>query len=194
MKLTTYFSVFGLSVLLILAACNGGREEKLNKIKDLESRLLQDSLKAKDEVAAYNLQVAYTEFAEKYPTDSLAPEYLFKAANLSMSLNWGKSAMDILDKFTSVYPDHKRAAEALFYKGFVYDNQLNDDALAGNYYREFLKKYPNHEFAASAEASIKNLGKSDEELIREFETMNADTSKTTEETTSNEDKKQSDKK
>lgn len=194
MKLIKYFSAFGLTVLILLAACNGGREEKLSKIKDLESRLLQDSLKAKDEVAAYNLQVAYTEFAEKYPTDSLAPEYLFKAANLSMSLNWGKSAMDILDKFTSIYPDHKRAAEAMFYKGFVYDNQLNDDAKAGEFYRAFLKKYPNHEFASSAEASIKNLGKTDEELIREFEKMNADTSKAIEETTANEVKESTDKK
>ena len=178
MKLAQLITGITFSGLLIIAACSGGRDEKLTKIKDLETRLLQDSLKAKDEVAAYNLQVAYTDFAERFPQDSLAPEYLFKAANLSMSLNWGKSAIDILEKFLSIYPDHKRASEALFYKGFVYDNQLNDDAKAGECYREFLKKYPTHEFASSADASIKNLGKTDEELIREFEKMNADTAAT----------------
>lgn len=178
MTLAQFIKGITFSSLLIVAACGNGREERLAKIKDLETRLLQDSLKAKDEVAAYNLQVAYTDFAEVYPKDSLAPEYLFKAANLSMSLNWGKSAIDILDKFINIYPEHKHAAEALFYKGFVYDNQLNDDAKAGEFYREFLKKYPTHEFAASADASIRNLGKTDEELIREFEKMNADTAAT----------------
>jgi hypothetical protein len=38
----------------------------------------------------------------------------------------------------------------------------------------FLKKYPKHPYCKDAEMSIKNLGKTDEELIREFEKMNAD--------------------
>lgn len=177
MKLFKLFTVLSFSALILITACGGGRDEKLAKIKDLETRLMQDSLKPKDEVAAYNLQVAYTEFAELYPKDSLAPVYLYKAANLSMNLNWGKSAIDILEKFLTLYPDHKLASDALFFKGFVFDNQLNDDAKAGECYREFLKKYPTHAFASSAEASIHNLGKTDEELIREFEKMNSDTSK-----------------
>jgi hypothetical protein len=37
-----------------------------------------------------------------------------------------------------------------------------------------LKKYPAHVFAKDAEASIKNLGKTDEELMREFEKLNND--------------------
>ena len=94
-----------------------------------------------------------------------------------MSMNWGKSSVDIINKFTEMYPDDKRIPEALFYKAFIYDNQLNDDAKAGECYRNFIKKFPSHAFASSAEASIKNLGKTDEELIREFERMNSDTTK-----------------
>lgn len=162
-------SSFLVVLLLVFAACGGGRDEKIAKIKELESRLLKDSTSAKDEVAAYNLQVAYTEFSEKFPEDAEAPEYLFKAANLSIGLGWGESAINILNKFIDIYPKHTKTPEALFYKAFVYDNQLNDDVKAGEMYREYLEKYPNHEYAASAEASIKNLGKTDEELVREFE-------------------------
>ncbi len=169
----TLVSGFFISSILLFAACGGGRDEKIANIKDLESRLLKDSTSAKDEVAAYNLQVAYTDFAEDFPKDPEAPEYLFKAANLSINLAWGESAINILNKFINLYPDHSKAAQAYFYKGFVYDNQLNDDVKAGEVYRLFLEKYPNHEFAAAADASIKNLGKSDEDLIKEFEMMNA---------------------
>lgn len=165
-------SAIFLSALLIFTACGEGREEKLAKIKDLEGRLLADSVKAKDEVAAYNLQVAYTDFQESFPEDELSSEYLFKAANLGINMGWGESSINILDKFILLYPDNKRTPEAYFYKGYVYDNIVNDDAKAGEVYRLFLEKYPNHAFAASADASIKALGKSDEELIREFEEMN----------------------
>ena len=154
---------------LVLSACGAGREETIAKIKELEGRLLKDSTNAKDEVAAYNLQVAYSDFSEKFPKDPEAPEYLFKAANLSIGLGWSESAITILDKLMTLYPEDKRSAEALFYKAFVYDNQINDDAKAGEVYREFLSKYPQHEFAASAQMSIESLGKSDEDLLREFE-------------------------
>jgi TolA-binding protein len=136
---------------------------------------LSDSTKAKDEVAAYNLQVAYTDFQESFPDDELAPEYLFKAANLGINMGWGEPSIKILEKFIDLFPTHKRTPEALFYKAYVYDNIENDDVKAGEVYRDFLTKYPTHAFASSAEASIKALGKSDEELIREFEEMNSKT-------------------
>lgn len=166
-------SGLALFTLVLLFACGAGRDEKIASIKDLESRLLKDSVSAKDEVAAYNLQVAYTDFAEDFPKDPEASEYLFKAANLSINLGWGESAINILNKFIDLYPNDKRTPEAYFYKAFVYDNQINDDVRAGEVYRTYIEKYPSHEFASAADASIKNLGKSDEDLIKEFEMMNA---------------------
>jgi outer membrane protein assembly factor BamD (BamD/ComL family) len=172
-----FLSILLIFSSLLLTSCGDNRDESIKKIKELESKLMKDSTKAKDEVSAYNLQVAYSQFQENFPEDPEAPEYLFKAADLSISLSWGESAIAILDEFLQFYPNHKRAAEALFYKGYVYDNQINDDVKAGEFYRAFLKKYPNNAFAPSVEASIKNLGKSDEELIKEFEKMNGDTAK-----------------
>lgn len=166
-------SVVLVFAVIMFASCGASRDEKIASIKELETRLLKDSVSAKDEVAAYNLQVVYTDFSDDFPTDPEAPEYLFKAANLSINLGWGQSAIDILNKFISTYPDHAKTPEAYFYKGYVYDNQLNDDVKAGEVYQAYIEKYPNHDFAAAAEASIKNLGKTDEELIKEFEMKNA---------------------
>lgn len=54
--------------------------------------------------------------------------------------------------------------------GFVYENDLNDLENAKQTYEAFLQKYPNDpDFADDAQMALKNLGKSPEELIKEFE-------------------------
>lgn len=160
---------------LVVTSCGSSSEEAVTKITELEKKLLDAKGNPINEVAAYNLQVEYDDFAVKFPEDPRAPEYLFKAANISINLGWGESAIKILDKFLEKFPEHNKAPEAMFFLGFVYDNQVNDDTKAGDYYKQFLKKYPSHAFAKDAEASIKNLGKTDEELMREFEKLNNDT-------------------
>ena len=55
----------------------------------------------------------------------------------------------------------------------VYENYLGDLDNAKMIYLEFLEKYPDNEFADDAEISIQNLGKSPEELIRQFEEQQA---------------------
>lgn len=166
--------LFVLSMFVI--SCGGSKDEAVNKITELEKKLLDPNGNPINEVSAYNLQVEYDDFAMNFPEEPEAPEYLFKAANISINLGWGESAVKILEKFLEKFPENAKAPEALFFLGFVYDNQINDDAKAGDYYKQFLKKYPAHTFAKDAEASIKNLGKTDEELMREFEKINSDTS------------------
>ncbi len=176
MKNLLRMSLFAL-LTIGMAACGSNKEEALTKIKELEGKLLDANGNPKDEASAYNLQVAYDDFSERFSDDPQASEYLFKAATISINLNWGESAVKILDKFILKYPESTRAPEALFFLGYVHDNQINDDVKAGEYYNQFLKKYPGHTFAKDAEASIRNLGKTDEELMREFEKMNADSLK-----------------
>jgi outer membrane protein assembly factor BamD (BamD/ComL family) len=169
--------LIALFCLATLVACNDSKSKSLEKIEKLEKQLLDANGNPKDEVSAYNLQVEYDDFASRFPDDPQAPEFLYKTATISINLNWGESAVKVLEKFLTMFPNDKRAPEALFFLGFVYDNQINDDSKAGTYYNDFLKKYPNHVLAKDVEASIRNLGKTDEELIREFERMNSDSSR-----------------
>jgi hypothetical protein len=43
---------------------------------------------------------------------------------------------------------------------------------ASRYYRLFLKKYPNHPLAKDAKISLDNIGKTPEDLVKEFELKN----------------------
>ncbi len=61
----------------------------------------------------------------------------------------------------------------MYLKAYVYENYLGDLEHAKMIYIEFLEKYPDNEFADDAEISIQNLGKSPEELIRQFEEQQA---------------------
>ena len=54
-------------------------------------------------------------------------------------------------------------------KAFVLENQINDYDQAKNTYEVFIEEYPDHPMRDDAEYSIKNMGKSPEELIKEFE-------------------------
>jgi TolA-binding protein len=84
-------------------------------------------------------------------------------------MKWKKQAIEFFERLRSEYPDYPRTADALFLEAFVYDDQVKDYAKAGELYRLFIEKYPNHPFAKDAEASLNMLGKSNEDLIKEFE-------------------------
>ena len=57
----------------------------------------------------------------------------------------------------------------MFLQAFVYENHVGDLSNAREKYIEFIQKYPEKDFADDAEICLQNLGKTPEELIREFE-------------------------
>jgi TolA-binding protein len=94
---------------------------------------------------------------------------LFKAGDLAMNLGMGQKAISFFDRILKDYPDFEKVPQSLFLKGYIYENEIGDLNTAKKIYEDFLQKYPDDEFADDAEVSIKNLGKSPEELIKEFE-------------------------
>ena len=62
------------------------------------------------------------------------------------------------------YPDGENAAKATFMIGFIYANHVNNLDEAKKYYELFLKKYPEHELASSAQYELDTLGKDINEL------------------------------
>ncbi|NOX86945.1 MAG: tetratricopeptide repeat protein, partial [Chlorobi bacterium] len=114
----------------------------------------------------------YTQYAKDFPDDTLAPVYLFKASDISMNIYQPMKTIRILDTIMVKYPDYNKTPTALFLKAFVYEDQVKNYKLARKYYQMFLDKYPDNEFADDARMSLQNLGKTPEELIREFEEKN----------------------
>jgi len=165
MKKTTVFLIF----LALVAACQSGpdKNDMAENIKSLQKAVGEAAQPAPDQVEA--LQNALVGYAEAFPKDSLSVRYLSKAGETARLLRQFDKALEIFGKIEQDYPNSKEAAAAMFMTAFTLDNDLKKMDEAKTAYEAFLKKYPNDEFADDAQFLLNNLGKSPEELIREFE-------------------------
>jgi TolA-binding protein len=167
-----------LFVLLVLgASCNSGREKLLSTIRENEKKLFSDTLKKLDTAVAAIQVGDYRAYAEKYPTDSLSPEFLFKAADIANGLGHPEEAMELLESLRKTYPAHARAGTSLFLEAFIYETSMRDNKNAIAKYTEFLEKYPDHQLAQAAQFSLLQLqqGMSVEDVVKMFEAKNDST-------------------
>lgn len=113
---------------------------------------------------------AFTEFAANCPNDSLAPVYLIKTAQVAKAVNNIPQAKLVLDKCIEDYSGFKDRASAIFLLAQLYDENtyLNNENEARKLYQQIIDEYPKSAVAASAAGAIKFLGKTDEEILREF--------------------------
>jgi outer membrane protein assembly factor BamD (BamD/ComL family) len=159
-----------LAILSFLVSCGNNEKNKLAKnIKVMEDTLFSETHPAIDMTMTTKLVDTYIEYADKYPNDSLAPVYLFKAGDIAMNLLDPNKAIQIFDRILTEYPTYEKTPHCLFLKGFIYENELKNLEMARQIYQEFLAKYPTNEFADDVKISLDNLGKSPEELIKEFQ-------------------------
>lgn len=174
-------------ILFALASC--GSEKNPDKPERLEiapkgdpQKMMLDQIKKYEEEMHRSLALdpnmaniavtAYYNFVKIYPDDSLAPEFLFKAGEISTANQQYTQALMYYESITKKYPDYKLAPESLYLQGYLLDNFLEKDAEAKIIYEQVITKYPDLPYAADAKSAIKNLGKSDEELIKEFKKKN----------------------
>ena len=164
------------SLLLLLLAfaivsCTPQIKKDAARIKVAEDELYDVDEGFVDRGKALALVDMYESYADTYPDDSLSVEYLFNGAEICLNLGEGQRSIDLYDRVILEYPDFAKVPESLFLKGYVYENYLGDLEQARIIYSLFLEKYPDNEFADDAAISIQNLGKSPEELIKQFEEM-----------------------
>jgi TolA-binding protein len=115
----------------------------------------------------------YTEFAKAYPKDTNAPMFLFRASDIECNaMHQYDQALGMLNTIISDYPQFRKLPICYFQVGVIYDDNLNDDQKAKEAYEKFLANYPNHPLAPQVKALISYLGKSNEELLKEFEQKN----------------------
>ncbi|MEO1516564.1 MAG: tetratricopeptide repeat protein [Bacteroidota bacterium] len=126
------------------------------------------TLQAKPQVAQQYVATCEL-FAKLQPDNAEAPSYLFRAAETARTTKNFNKALGLYDLIYIKYPSFAKAPQALFLKGFTLDNDLkkHDEALA--VYKSFLEKHPNDEFADDTQFLIENLGRSDDEIIKSFE-------------------------
>jgi tetratricopeptide (TPR) repeat protein len=164
-----------IAVLILLAGitvqCSN---DPKSRIKELEKKIGSESftLDGKGMQLADELVKEYISYADSHKDSPEAPDYLYSAADLSLNTGKNKEALDLYNSIIYKYPDYAKAPECLFLVGYIYENYFQEYGKAKEIYETFLKKYPNHDFADDAAISIKNMGKSPEELIKSFEEQN----------------------
>ena len=161
--------LLSLLTAIVLFSCTNQKESKLKKINELQLAMKSDSIPNMEK--SKELVTLYVDFATAYPKDTGAAGYLYKAAKLSEFSN-PKYAIELYDKIINGYADDKRAPDCLFFKAFIYDNNLKDLYNARKSYELFLKKYPNHFWSTQIPSLLKILGKTPEQLSAEFEAKN----------------------
>lgn len=170
-----------LSLILAIGlmwSCSESRKENAMSIEDRLALIEQIENESFGQNGEFNKTKAlglvnnYAIFADENPDDERSAAFLFKAGDISMGLENAELAISYFDKVIDNYPDYEKIPYCMFLKGFVYENNLNDLDKAREAYSEFIKEYPDHDMTEAAVFSLKNLGKSPEELIREFEDQN----------------------
>jgi TolA-binding protein len=169
---------------IILSAISCGNEEKPveQPKKELPRQMFVDQIKRYEAEMHRSLQLdpntatlavkAYDDFYKNFPNDSLTPDFIFKAGEISTANLQYPQALMYYETITTKYPTFKLAPESLYLQAYLLDNFLNDEAKAKVIYEQVITKYPDLPYANDAKAAIKNLGKSDEELIKEFQKKN----------------------
>ena len=160
-----------LAILIGIIGCNGNDEEDLRKnIEEAEAQLKEDT--ENDEMNKEHVleaAEAYERYLEKYPGDSVAPNYMARAASLYADAGEFPKAVALSDSVQAKYPDSEMAPYALHLKAYkIYELGMSDLPKAEEAYHKFLMQYPEHELVSSVLFSLEHLGKSDEDILREI--------------------------
>ncbi len=165
-----------LTITILMFGCKNqekAKQERINAISELKAKLIKDT--ATMEVSALiakEILIEYDKFVTDYPKSKEAPEYLFEAANVSIGNQQYNLAIKYLKRIEDNYTDYSKYESTVLLQGFIYENYLFNQTLAKNTYNRFLQKFPESEMAESAKFSLLNMGKSEEEIIKEFEAKN----------------------
>ena len=167
-----------LSLLFLFSCKSDQASEKMElkaKIDSVEKNMVNSQMELNKELALQGINL-YDQYVKSFPDDSLAPEYLFRVSDLSRAMNNIQKSMQSLQTICKKYPNYKKVPDCLFLQGYYMQEFVGDTAKAREYYKAFVSKYPDHPFADDARALINMLGKSNEQIIKEFE-QQADSSK-----------------
>ncbi|MFK7925365.1 MAG: tol-pal system YbgF family protein [Bacteroidia bacterium] len=150
-------------------------EQSATAVEELEVRyqaLLDQPADGKqmDEVWSTMKELASAYYQRGQNSSSAeGPEDMYRAADLYSASFEYKEAVNIYDQIIDQHADHKRAADALFAKGFIYNDKIGDTAQARSAYEQFLRQYPDHQMVQAAQTEIQLLGVPAEEWLKRIE-------------------------
>lgn len=161
--------IFLILVNILVTSCSNQKETLHERITANENLIRQKFKEGiSDTTLMRNLTEDYKTFVEKYPADSLSPQYLYNAARLLVQLKQAREAVELLGKFEKNYTSHKLLPEVIFFRGFVEETELQDIQAAQKTYVKFLQKFPDHLYAEQVRFSLQYLGIEPQKLVEQF--------------------------
>jgi tetratricopeptide (TPR) repeat protein len=117
---------------------------------------------------------AFTDFSYYCASDTLAPVFLIKTAQVARSIQNIPQAKKVLDKCINDYPNFKDRPAAIFLLAQLYDEPgyLNNEYEAKKLYEKIIQEFPKSDWAESARGALMFIGKNDEEMLREIKKKN----------------------
>jgi len=82
-------------------------------------------------------------------------------------------AIEYFNRILLNYRGFSKLPYCLFMQAYILENQMNQYDQAKTRYQEFIDKYPNHILVKDAKASIENMGKPIEELMKQWDEKNS---------------------
>jgi len=117
-------------------------------------------------VAAQKYVDACEAYAIGFPNEEMAPEYLYRAAEMARTLKTYPKALSIFDWIEEKYPNYEKTPTTVFLKGFMLENELNNKEAAREVYNRFLANYPKSDLVDDVKFLLDNIDKSDEEIMK----------------------------
>ena len=181
-----------LFVFLVFAATLAACGNKQNPHEMAEVKLNADSLKKvvadfdskiKSGAAITQEDKRNTVQAYKYLSDLSADnkekvDYLLKAGNLSGASHYNNEVKTCFEAALALETDPARLAEIHFTYAFINDTYLKQLDIAKMEYEKVVNDFPTSPWASEAKNALGYLGKSDEEILKEFEKNAASANKT----------------
>jgi len=160
-------------MLATIAACGSGgktpeekaAEESKTNIAKLEAEVFSNPDMPIDTEKGKQLLGAYLDFSNIHRQDSMAPEYMFKAAEMAMNLRNFTQSIEILKNLRDGFPKFSKASDVCNWIAFIYDFEINDKTKAREAYNDIITLFPNHRYADDARARLETIHMTDEEWM-----------------------------
>lgn len=125
-----------------------------------------------DRGVANELVKNYKDYYNQNASDTLAGEYLFRAASVTTALGKPKEAIQLLATYYDNYKTASKRADAIYLMGYLYDNQIGDKEKAREMYQRTIDVFPQSIWAKEAKSAMAIMHMTDEELLEFLENQN----------------------
>ncbi len=139
------------------------------KLRDFETMLDTDLSGTINFRQANDFINAATLYAMLMPQADDSPHWLFQAAETARKVRVYSMAIGLYDWLGRSWPGSREAAQALFLKAYILDNDLRRKEEAKVAYEAYLQKFPTDDYSEDARIMLKHLGRQGEAFVNEVQ-------------------------